>query len=1185
VAALFVRRRKPRVCSIFSDISFQRPVINAVFMRDPSYRNRIYYRIKPLIPARLRLSVRRWFALRKRDQVRDTWPISPGSERAPEKWTGWPEGKKFALVLTHDVEGEDGLLRCERLMELEMSMGFRSSFNFIPEGGYRVSQALREKLSGNGFEVGVHDLRHDGRLYHTRRQFSENAIRINEYLRDWNAAGFRSGFMLHNLNWLHELNIEYDASTFDTDPFEPQPDSRNTIFPFWVPAPSAGNGGIKNTKSHSSVGYVELPYTLPQDSTLFLILREQTPRIWIEKLDWIAQHGGMALLNVHPDYLAFQGESPSSRTYSVDKYIEFLKHVRERYEKVIWQPLPRDLARYVSAVRPAIRKRNRVCMVTHSFYETDNRVTRYAEALAQRGDEVDVIALQRNVSVPTEEVITGVNVHRLQLRAGKNEQAKLDYLFPLVRFLFVSALWLARRQRQKPYDLIHVHNIPDFLVFSAWYPKRNGAKVLLDIHDIVPEFYGSKFGVSKDSVAVRILKTLERASAKFADHVILANHLWLEKYVSRSASAEKCSVFINNVDPNIFKPASRVRGDDKQIILFPGGLQWHQGIDIAIRAFKKVTEKLPKAEFHIYGEGNMKNQLVELAAELGLEGKVRFGQPVPVREIAKIMANADLGIVPKRADSFGNEAYSTKIMEFMSLGVPVVVSSTKIDRFYFNDSVVRFFESGNPDALADGIIEVLTDAKRRAELVSNASRYVDDNSWDSRKTDYLWLVDNMISSEDGVAIPPLVKATEPARPVYSVQSAVAAKGNDSAAIKRSQLRKFEQCTQRVGRWVEERDYKGYDPGDGLTSWLRPLTFGNLFAERVLQQSVWKAPWNIRPLVGVKPLDSTKGRGFMAWGYLMGFKRNSDTIFRDKAIACLDWLMANKTPKYPQYCWGNHFDFSSRGGRIPAHEPTIVWSGLIGQAFLEGFEQTGDEKYLRVAESIGEWILNLPRERAPNGVCLSYHGCFQSSIHNSNLLGAAVLARAGKHIRRAEFVDVAREAVRYACHHQLADGAWWYGEEEKYRWIDNFHTGYNLDSIKRYREATGDNSFDKNLHQGYEYFVKTFFEASGCPRYYHNQTFPVDIQCASQAIDTLAFFADEHPEGLKLAAKIAEWTMNNLQDPSGYFYYRKYPMIISRTPYFHWGQATMFKALEHLLLKVAAPEQIHEVSLARELATV
>lgn len=1155
-------------------------------MSNPLLRNRIYYRIKPMVPATLRLSVRRWFALRKRDEVRHLWPISPGSERAPEKWGGWPEGKKFALVLTHDIEGEDGLLRCERLMELERSMGFRSSFNFIPEGDYRVSPALREKLSKNGFEVGVHDLRHDGRLYRTRRQFSQNAIRINEYLRDWGAVGFRSGFMLHNLNWLHGLNMEYDASTFDTDPFEPQPDSRNTIFPFWVPAPPAGMAEINNTKSRRSDGYAELPYTLPQDSTLFLILREKTPRIWLEKLDWIVHHGGMALLNVHPDYVCFDGERPTSRTYSVDKYVQFLKYVRERYEKVMWQPLPRDLARFVSAVRPALRKRNRVCMVTHSFYETDNRVTRYAEALAQRGDEVDVIALQRNAAVPREEVIAGVNVHRLQTRAGKNEQAKLDYLFPLLRFLWVSGWWLARNHRRKPYDLIHVHNIPDFLVFSAWYPKFKGARVLLDIHDIVPEFYGSKFGVSDNSSAVRILKKVEQASAKFADHVILANHLWLDKYVSRSASSQKCSVFINNVDPNIFKPASKVRADDKLIILFPGGLQWHQGIDIAIRAFKKVVERLPKAEFHIYGEGNMKGQLIELAAELGLEGKVRFDQPVPVRQIAKIMANADLGIVPKRADSFGNEAYSTKIMEFMSLGIPVVVSSTKIDRFYFDDSVVRFFESGNPDALAEGIIDVLGDAQRRAQLVSNASRYVAANSWESRKTDYLQLVDNLISSEDGgVAVPASVKTTERAGALNNIDLAGAKNGTAAPAMERSQLEKFEHCTERLASWVEKRGYKGYDPGDGLTSWLRPLTFGNLFAERVLQQSVWKSPWNIRPLVGVKPLDSTKGRGFMAWGYLLEFKRTGDTALRDKAMACLDWLMANKTPKYPQYCWGNHFDFSSRGGRIPAHEPTIVWSGLIGQAFLEGFEQTGEEKYLRVAESIGEWILKLPRERTPNGVCLSYHGCFQSSIHNSNLLGAAVLARAGKHIGRAEFLEVARESVRYACHHQLADGAWWYGEEEKYHWIDNFHTGYNLDSIKRYREATGDNSFDQNIRQGYDYFVKTFFELSGCPRYYHNQTFPVDIQCASQAIDTLAFFADEHPEGLHLAAKVAEWTMNNLQDPSGYFYYRKYPMIISRTPYFHWGQATMFKALTHLLMKTTVPEQTQVASPARELAAV
>ena len=695
------------------------------------YRNRIYYRIKPLVPVALRLAIRRLISQRQLPLIQNVWPIAPGSERPPENWRGWPQEKKFALVLTHDVEGEAGLRKCRQLMAVEKSLGFRSSFNFIPEGGYRVAPGLRAELAAEGFEVGVHDLKHDGRLYRNREQFRQNAEHINRYLKDWNASGFRSGFMLHNLSWLHDLKIQYDASTFDTDPFEPQPDSRNTIFPFWV---SNGNGG-----------YAELPYTLPQDSTLFLLLQEADPKIWIQKLDWIARHGGMALLNVHPDYIHFPGDRPAPRTFPVEHYINFLKHVRAHHAESFWHPLPRDMARHVASVKPLLRNRQprRVCMITHSFYENDNRVTRYAEALAQRGDEVDVVALRRSPELPEQELMSGVQVHRLQTRAGKNEQTKLDFLWPLLRFLTTSSLWLRKSHRQKPYDLIHVHNIPDFMVFAAWYPKLKGAQVLLDIHDIVPEFYGSKFGIPNGSFTVRSLKTVERASAKFANHVILANHLWLDKYAARSAPAGKCSVFINNVDSDIFQYRPRTRNDGRQIILFPGGLQWHQGIDIAIQAFKKISDQVPNAEFHIYGDGNMKPKLIELVDELGLKDRVRFFEPLRIRQIAQVMADADLGVVPKRADSFGNEAYSTKIMEFMSVGVPVVISSTKIDRFYFNDSVVKFFESGNVDALASGMLELLNNAPLREAMVKRASEYVTQNSWEVRKSDYLALVDSI----------------------------------------------------------------------------------------------------------------------------------------------------------------------------------------------------------------------------------------------------------------------------------------------------------------------------------------------------------------------------------------------------------------------------------------------------------
>jgi len=388
----------------------------------------------------------------------------------------------------------------------------------------------------------------------------------------------------------------------------------------------------------------------------------------------------------------------------------------------------------------------RVVMISYSFYENDNRVVRYAETLAQRGDTVEVAALRRGPEVPKQEIINGVQVFRVQDRFGKQEQSKSSFLWPLLRFLWVSSWWLTRRHWRQPYDLVHVHNIPDFLVFAAWFPKLRGTPIILDIHDIVPEFFASKFGASERSALVRALRLVEKLSAAFADHVVLANHLWLEKYVARSCRPEKCSVCLNHVDTQLFQPRTRAAGKGKPLILFPGGLQWHQGLDVAVKAFAKLRSRLPQAEFHIYGEGSMKPSLINLAAQLGLNGSVRFFNPLRLHEIASVMAEADLGVVPKRADSFGNEAYSTKIMEFMSLAVPLVVSNTKVDRYYFNDSLVRFFESGNAEALAQAMYEVLSDEEGRCLMVARASEYVRRNSWENRKADYLRLIDGLCSA-------------------------------------------------------------------------------------------------------------------------------------------------------------------------------------------------------------------------------------------------------------------------------------------------------------------------------------------------------------------------------------------------------------------------------------------------------
>jgi predicted glycosyltransferase len=296
--------------------------------------NRLYYTLKPYLPGSLRLAVRRRVAARRRALSTATWPINPAAARQPDDWKGWPAGKKFAFVLTHDVEGIRGLENCKAVAEIENAHGFKSCFNFIPAGSYRVPGDLRDYLHKGGFEVGVHDLYHDGKLYHSKEKFAEHAAEINRFLKEWNAVGFRSGFMLRNLDWIRSLNIKYDASTFDTDPFEPQPDGVDTIFPYWV----GGEGGA---------GYVELPYTLAQDSTLFLVLREQTIDVWKKKLAWIVSHGGMALVNVHPDYLDVRGNLSQSAAYPTALYREFLDHVVQEYAGQYWNALPREVAELV----------------------------------------------------------------------------------------------------------------------------------------------------------------------------------------------------------------------------------------------------------------------------------------------------------------------------------------------------------------------------------------------------------------------------------------------------------------------------------------------------------------------------------------------------------------------------------------------------------------------------------------------------------------------------------------------------------------------------------------------------------------------------------------------------------------------------------------------------------------------
>ena len=321
------------ICAGISSPLFDRSTWLLPAAEDTVDIKRIYYTVKPFIPRSVQITLRRKVIQRQREKCGAVWPIHPDSAAPPPSWTGWPEGKQFSVVLTHDVELAVGQSRCEWLMQLEQEAGFVSSFNFVPER-YADRPEVRNLLTYNGFEVGVHGLNHDGKLYASREEFASRAERINGYIKEWNATGFRSPAMHHNLDWIRDLNIEYDASTFDTDPFEPQPDAACTIFPFYVPADGDRSG------------YVELPYTLAQDFTLFVLLEEQSIDVWKKKVDWVASKGGMVLVNVHPDYMHFGSGTPPLGEFKAQLYTELLEYIRDTYAGQYWHALPRDIARF-----------------------------------------------------------------------------------------------------------------------------------------------------------------------------------------------------------------------------------------------------------------------------------------------------------------------------------------------------------------------------------------------------------------------------------------------------------------------------------------------------------------------------------------------------------------------------------------------------------------------------------------------------------------------------------------------------------------------------------------------------------------------------------------------------------------------------------------------------------------------
>ncbi|PYL72975.1 MAG: hypothetical protein DMF26_15245 [Verrucomicrobia bacterium] len=759
------------------------------------FRTWIYYQLKPAVPVSTRMAIRRWFARRKRAHISRVWPILPGSERPPENWVGWPDGKKFAFVLTHDVEGPIGLARCRQLMELEKELGFRSSFNFIPQGDYRVSRDLRHELTRNGFEVGVHDLHHDGKLYQNSRGFADKARQINRYIREWDAQGFRSGFMFHRLEWLHQLEVAYDASTFDTDPFEPQPDGVGTIFPFWVPRTNADHRSpitnhplsLPNVRDssfelrHSAAGgdgYVELPYTLPQDSTLFLLLREQTPEIWFKKLAWIAEHGGMVLVNVHPDYTAFSnGSARMPREFPVELYKQFLEHVRSRYAGQYWHSVPREVAAHVrrsrkvhqeldsrngqferQLVSPSFNRLNgkHAAVLLFSYYPADPRPRRAAEALAQEGVTVDLLCLQQNRGESRRELINKVRVFRVPMQ--RHRRGRLRYVSQYSAFILRSFFFLTIRSLVRRYDFVHVHNMPDALVFSAAIPKALGAKIALDLHDPMPELMQAIFDLPAKSLNVRLVKRLERWSIGFADLVLTVNLACKKIYSSRSCRPDKIKVVINTPDDKVFRfqrgDAQGVNGKNGNgsgpfVILYHGSLVHRNGFDLAVESLEKVRKIIPSVRLKVCGQRtSFFEEVMKSAQQRGLDTYIEYLGVRNLPEIVKAIDSCDLGIIPNHRNVFTEINTPTRILEYLALGKPVIVPKTEGIHDYFGENDLIFFEVGDADDLARKIEFAYSHPVEVSETVKRGQEIYLSHTWSREKLTFLNSISELLETAD-----------------------------------------------------------------------------------------------------------------------------------------------------------------------------------------------------------------------------------------------------------------------------------------------------------------------------------------------------------------------------------------------------------------------------------------------------
>jgi glycosyltransferase involved in cell wall biosynthesis len=402
----------------------------------------------------------------------------------------------------------------------------------------------------------------------------------------------------------------------------------------------------------------------------------------------------------------------------------------------------------------------KICMIAYTFYASDPRVRREAEALCSRGDHVDFICAVDPKQTSNDDLR---GVHLYPIGVGRYQGASTwRYLLIYLNFLFKASILVARLFRKHQYDVIHVHTMPDFLVFAALIPKLLGAKIILDVHDLMPELYICKFKKS-DNLMVRFITWMERRSVAFAHCAIAVHEPHRQALIAHGNPAEKICVLMNVPDPRIFeRPAVRpVRPDSKFRLIYHGTVARRHGMEVALRAIHSLRHKISNFEFLVIGHGDDMARIQKLADELGLEGIVRFQGRVAVAQLPAYLHQADLGVIPLLYDEFTRYMLPLKLMEYVRLGIPAIVSRTETIEAYFDDRMVAYVKPGDIEHLAQAIWDLYSNGDKRSALVMHAARFNAKYNWETQKQTLFALVDSLTGSESAMDRTTLDRAPVP----------------------------------------------------------------------------------------------------------------------------------------------------------------------------------------------------------------------------------------------------------------------------------------------------------------------------------------------------------------------------------------------------------------------------------------